>query len=84
MQNLKELLKPSWFASDIANYLDCSMAYANEIKSKVESEVGCIPLDKGKKQTRVSADAVIKFLGGIDRLTELKIRMIFEQGVNNE
>jgi len=77
------LLNPAWFASDIANYLDCSLAYANEIKSRVESEVGCVPIDRGKKQTRVSADEVIKFIGGTDRLTEAKIYLAL-RGIENE
>lgn len=67
------LLKPNWFASDIARFLGCSMDYANQIKAKVEKIYGVIPLDEFKKERSVAADNVLKVIGGTDRLTEAKI-----------
>ena len=67
------LLKPGWSVTDIEEYLNCSREYANQIKIATEAKYGCIPLDKGKKKTKVRADDVIKIVGGVDRLTELNL-----------
>lgn len=75
-KKLNALTKSAWFASDIRDYLDCSMEQANQIKKATEEKYGAIYLDKHKTQRRVSADNVIKVLGGTDRVTEMQILSI--------
>jgi uncharacterized ubiquitin-like protein YukD len=73
MRNYLVLEKSNWFASDIAEYYDCSLTRANNIKAKVEELYGATEIDKQSERKTVSADNVIKVMGGIDRLTELQI-----------
>lgn len=81
MRNYAVLLKSNWFASDIAEFYDCSMVRANNIKSKVEELYGNTEIDKQSERKTVSADNVIKVMGGTDRLTEMKIYKLY--GENN-
>ena len=81
MRNYAVLLKSNWFASDIAEFYDCSMVRANNIKSKVEELYGNTEIDKKSERKTVSADNVIKVMGGTDRLTEMKIYKLY--GDNN-
>lgn len=73
MRNYLVLEKSNWFASDIAEYYDCSLTRANNIKAKVEELYGATEIDKQSERKTVSADNVIKVMGGVDRLTELQI-----------
>lgn len=73
MRKIEALLKSNWFASDIADYYGCSLEKANSIKAKVEYEYGVIKADEHSQRKSVSADDVIKVMGGKDRLTELEI-----------
>ncbi len=69
-----ELLnKQYWFASDIKEYLGCSMKYAVNLKNYVAKEIGVIDFHKDEKQQAVATDNVIKALGGNSRLEELEI-----------
>lgn len=67
------LTQPAWSVSDIQSYLDCSREYAVQIKNATEVKYGAIAIDKGKGKTKVSADSVIKMLGGTDRRTEAEL-----------
>ena len=73
MRNYEVLKKPNWFAQDIKEFLDCSIDYAIQLKNKTMEIYGCTQADKGKERCSVSADNVIKVLGGQDRLTEAQI-----------
>lgn len=73
MRDFDLLLKPNWFASDIAKYYNCADATAQNIKAVTERTYGCVPIDKGKKNRAVRADDVIKIMGGVDRVTEARI-----------
>ena len=73
LTKIELLNKPYWFASDIKDYLQCSMKYAVNLKNYVANEVGVIDLHKEEKQQAVSADNVIKAIGGTSRLEELEI-----------
>lgn len=88
MNKLKEkveaLLLPAWSLEEIQKYLDCSRSYAVQIKNATEKKYGAIEVDKGKGKTNVSSDAVIKMMGGKDRLTEMQIiTSAFMLGVKN-
>ena len=73
LEKMKVLTLPGWDVSDIEKYLDCSKGYAVQIKNQTEAKYGAIAIDKGKGKTKVSADNVIKMLGGTDRKTEAEI-----------
>lgn len=81
MRNYSVLLKSNWFASDIAAFYDCSMVRANNIKAKVERYYGNTQIDEDSERKTVSADDVIKVMGGTDRLTEMQIYKLY--GENN-
>lgn len=70
---MQSLLKPSWRVSDIVNYLNCSRSTAQRIKNAVAEKYGTCELDLTKKHTHVKGDDVIKYLGGINRFTEMQI-----------
>ena len=72
-RNYKILTKSNWFATDIQAYYGCSKSTADYIKKRTEQIYGCIQADELKDQKSVSADNVIKIMGGQDRLTEIKI-----------
>ena len=73
LEKMKVLTLPGWTVSDIEKYLDCSKEYAVQLKNQTEAKYGVIAIDKGKGKTKVSADSVIKMLGGTDRKTEAEI-----------
>lgn len=81
MRNYEVLLKSNWFASDIAEFYDCSLTRANNIKAMVEKVYGATEIDKDSERRTVSADNVIKVMGGTDRLTEMQIYKLY--GENN-
>lgn len=73
LTKIELLNKPYWFASDIKDYLDCSMVRAVNLKNMVANEIGVIPEHRDDKQRAVKADDVIKAIGGNSRLEELEI-----------
>lgn len=77
MRDYSVLLKSNWFASDIAAFYDCSLVRANNIKAKVEYLYGATDIDKDSERKTVSADNVIKVMGGTDRLTEMQIYKLY-------
>lgn len=77
MRNYSVLLKSYWFASDIAEFYGCSLTRANNIKATVENLYGNTEIDKDSERKTVSADAVIKVMGGTDRLTEMQIYRLY-------
>ena len=79
MRNYDLLLKSNWFASDIAEFYGCSLTRANNIKAKVEELYGATPIDQNSERKTVSADNVIKVMGGTDRLTEIKIYKLIKE-----
>lgn len=72
-RDFQMLKKSNWFATDIQAYYGCSKSTADYIKKRTEQIYGCIQADELKDQKSVSADNVIKIMGGQDRLTEIKI-----------
>ena len=73
MRDFKVLMKSNWFASDVQAYYGCSQAKAINIIATVKKEYGVIQADKNSEKQSVSADDVIKVMGGKDRLTEMQI-----------
>lgn len=73
LTKIELLNKPYWFASDIQDYLQCSMVRAINLKNFVANEVGVIPEHRDDKKRAVPADEVIKAIGGTSRLVELEI-----------
>ena len=73
MNKVKALNKSYWFASDIKDYLNCSMKKANKIKNLVANKYGVIEENEDDEKQAVSADYVIKVIGGSSRIEELEI-----------
>lgn len=73
LKRIKALNKSYWFASDIKDYLDCSMKKANKIKNLVANKYGVIEENEEDEKQAVSADCVLKLIGGSNRLDELEI-----------
>ena len=77
MRDYSVLLKSNWFASDIAAFYDISLTRATNIKARVENVYGATDIDKDSERRTVSADNVIKVMGGTDRLTEMQIYKLY-------
>lgn len=73
INKVKALNKSYWFASDIKDYLNCSMKKANKIKNLVANKYGVIEENEDDEKQAVSADYVIKVIGGSSRIEELEI-----------
>lgn len=73
LKKVDALNKTYWFASDISNFLECSMTRAVKIKNSVLLESGTIEEHLKEKNQSVKADDVIRYVGGKDRLEETKI-----------
>lgn len=73
MRKIEILEKSNWYASDIQEFYGISKPYAEKIKNMVANSGFVAPVDQAQKNQSVIADAVIKFMGGKDRLTEIQI-----------
>ena len=73
LKKIDALNKTYWFASDISDYLGCSMTRAVKIKNSVLINSGTIKEHQKEKNQSVKADDVIKYLGGNNRLEEIQI-----------
>lgn len=67
------LLKSNWFSSDIQAFYGVSKVTADKIKQMVLEDKGSVLVDIHNERQSVSADDVIKALGGNSRLEEMQI-----------
>ena len=67
------LLKPYWFASDIEIYFQISRTQAEIIKREVQNLGHTPSYSDGKQKVSVIADEVIKYMGGNNRLEEMRL-----------
>lgn len=80
MENKYELLlKPYWDTIDIQEYFGVGETKALKIKASVASNYGVIPCELPQDRARVSADSVIKSMGGQSRLEELQIYKTYKE-----
>jgi len=84
MTKLEALSKPNWSIEEIQAYLQCCRVKAVDIKNEVKAIYGEINATKGKSQSEVSADNVIKYLGGNSRAEELQILILIKNDLKKE